>query len=279
MRDATGRVSAPTSIDDPDDPRVAEYRALNDAALRRAIEGAEVCIAEGSLVVERLLQTSFAVRSFLVSDRRWQSLGPLATALEAHPAPTYLASQAVMNQVAGFDIHRGVLASATRPALLPPVELLDAALVVAVLEGINDHENMGVIFRNADALGVDAIVLDSTSCDPLYRRAIRVSMGAVFAVPFTRFADLDELEGFTLVALSPSGEHPLDEVEADRVAILLGAEGPGLSHRTLAASDVRARIPMRAGIDSLGVASASAIAFQYFGRRHFGGRRAGTPDG
>ena len=198
MRDATGRVSAPTSIDDPDDPRVAEYRALNDAALRRAIEGADVCIAEGSLVVERLLRTSFAVRSFLVSDRRWQSLGPLATALEAHPAPTYLASQAVMNQVAGFDIHRGVLASATRPVLLPPVELLDAAVVVAVLEGVNDHENMGVIFRNAGTLGVDAIVLDSTA-DPLYRRAIRVDgsrlRGAVHPVRRSRRA-----RGFTLVA-------------------------------------------------------------------------------
>ena len=264
-------MSAPTSIDDPDDPRVAEYRALNDAALRRAIEGAEVCIAEGSLVVERLLQTSFAVRSFLVSDRRWRSLGSLATGARSASSADLpgIASgdepgRRVRHPSRGARVGHAAGGSFRRPTFSTP------AVVVAVLEGINDHENMGVIFRNADALGIDAIVLDSTSCDPLYRRAIRVSMGAVFAVPFTRFADLDELEGFTLVALSPSGEHALDEIEADRVAILLGAEGPGLSHRTLAASNVRARIPMRPGVDSLGVASASAIAFHYFGRRHFG---------
>ncbi|HTN81115.1 MAG TPA: RNA methyltransferase, partial [Acidimicrobiales bacterium] len=245
-------MSAATSIDDPDDPRLADYRALNDAALRRSVEGDTVCIAEGAFVVERLLRSPFAVRSFLVSERRWPSLGELGRAVETHEAPTFVVPQRVMNAVAGFDIHRGVLAAATRPR--PPAlsDVLEKAEVVAVLEGINDHENMGVIFRNADALGVDAVVLDPTCCDPLYRRSIRVSMGATFALPFTRFTDLDDLAGFTLVALSPTGDRSLDDVEADRVAIVLGAEGQGLRATTLAACDVRARIPMREGVDSLG---------------------------
>jgi tRNA G18 (ribose-2'-O)-methylase SpoU len=263
-------VSATTSIDDPDDPRVAEYRALNDAALRRSIERDEVCIAEGALVVDRLLHSPFSVRSFLVSDRRWPALGRLAGAIETHDAPAYLATQAVMNEIAGFDIHRGVLASATRPNPPTARDVLEAAALVAVLEGINDHENVGVIFRNADALGIDAVLLDPTCCDPLYRRAIRVSMGAAFVVPFARLATLDDVAGFTLVALTPSGEHELADVDADRVAVLLGAEGPGLSEQTLAASDLRVRIAMRPGVDSLGVASASAIAFHQFGRGHLG---------
>ena len=149
-----------------------------------------------------------------------------------------------------------------------------------MLEGINDHENMGVIFRNAAALGIDAIVLDPTSCDPLYRRAIRVSMGAVFdsAVHPVRRISRRVRGLHPCRPVAPRGRAAAREVDADRVALVLGAEGPGLSHRTLEASH-SARIPMRAGIDSLGVASASAIVFQYFGRRHFGGRRAGTPDG
>ena len=234
-----------------------------------------MCIAEGALVVDRLLHSPFSVRSFLVSERRWPALGPLATALAAHPAPTYLASQAVLNGIAGFDIHRGVLASATRPVTPTARDVLEAAAAVAVLEGINDHENMGVIFRNADALGIDAVLLDPTCCDPLYRRAIRVSMGAALVVPFARLATLDELAGFTLVALSPAGEHGLSDVHADRVAVLLGAEGPGLSERTLATGDLRVRIPMRPGVDSLGVGSASAIAFHYFGQGHHGRPRGG----
>jgi tRNA G18 (ribose-2'-O)-methylase SpoU len=260
-------VSTPTTIDDPDDPRVAEYRALNDAALRRSIEGEDVCIAEGTFVVERLLRSDYPVRSALVSENRWASLGALADALTSMQAPLYVAAQPVMNAVAGFDIHRGVLAAATRRPMPTPEDLLVAARALAVLEGINDHENMGVIFRNAAALGIDAVMLDPTCCDPLYRRSIRVSMGAVFATPFTRLASFDALRDFMLVGLTPSGDEALSEVPpTERVAILLGAEGPGLSAATLAACDRRVRIPMAPGVDSIGVASAAAIAFHHFGQ-------------
>ncbi len=261
-------MSTPTIIHDPDDSRLAEYRALNDAALRRSIEGEDVCIAEGAFVVARLLRSSYPMRSALVAESRWGSLGALAEALAAHPSPTYLAPQSVMNEIAGFDIHRGVLAAATRPSPRDAAAVLAEARIVAVLEGINDHENMGVIFRNADALGVDAVLLDPTCCDPLYRRAIRVSMGAVFDTPFARVAGAGALDGRASIGLTPSGDVDLDQIEPpDRVAILLGAEGPGLSAASLAACHHRARIGMRPGVDSIGVASASAIAFHHFGRR------------
>ena len=265
MRDATGHVSAPTTIDDPDDPRVADYHALNDAALRRDIEGDGVCIAEGAFVVDRLLRHPPLLRSALVADRRWPTLGPLADALVRAPMPVYVASQAVMNAVAGFDIHRGVLAAAHRPPPLDPAALLASTGVVAVLEGVNDHENMGAIFRNAAALGMHALLLDRTCCDPWYRRAIRVSMGTVFDLPHARLASLEQLEGFTLVALTPRGEEKLRRVSADRIALVLGAEGPGLSEGTLEACHHRMRIPMRPDLDSIGVASAAAIAFHLYG--------------
>ena len=266
MRDATGSVSAPTCIDDPDDPRLADYRALNDAALRRSIEGDNVCIAEGAFVVERLLRHPALLRSALVADRRWTALGPLADELTSATMPVYLASQAVMNTVAGFDIHRGVLAAARRPTPPDVDALLDTARVVAVLEGINDQENMGVIFRNAAALGIDALLLDFTCCDPWYRRSIRVSMGTVFDVPSARLGSLDQLDGFAVIALTPRGDEVLHRVEEDRVALVFGAEGPGLTDTTLAACHHRMRIPMRPEVDSLGVASAAAIAFHVFGR-------------
>ncbi len=261
-------MSAPTTIHDPGDPRLAEYRALNDAALRRSIEGDDVCIAEGAFVVARLLGSSYPMRSALVAESKWDSLGALARALAAHPSPLYLAPQSVMNEIAGFDIHRGVLASATRPAARDAAAVLAEAPVVALLEGINDHENMGVIFRNADALGIDAVLLDPTCCDPLYRRAIRVSMGAIFDVPFARVAGPGALDGRVSIALTPSGDVDLEQIDPpDRVAIVLGAEGPGLSPVLLAACHHRARIGMRPGVDSIGVASASAIAFHHFGGR------------
>ncbi len=267
-RDATGRMSAPTIIHDPKDPRLAEYRTLNDAGLRQSIEGDDVCIAESALVVARLLGSPYPMRSALVSESRWDSLGRLASDLAAHPSPIYVAAQPVMNEIVGFDIHRGVLAAATRPSPRDPDAVLADARVVAVLEGINDHENMGVIFRNADALGVDAVLLDPTCCDPHYRRAIRVSMGAIFDVPFARLATLQPIDGWTMVALTPSGDEELPQIDGpDRIALLLGAEGPGLTAAALAGCHHRVRIGMRPGVDSIGVASASAIAFHHFGRR------------
>jgi tRNA G18 (ribose-2'-O)-methylase SpoU len=218
-------------------------------------------------VIRALLRSPYRVRSLLLTELRWRAL---AAELEHIDAPVYIAAQAVVNEVSGFALHRGALASADRLPLAEPEELCRDAALVVVTEGINDHENLGALFRNAAAFGADAVLLDPTSCDPLYRRAVRVSMGHVLRVPFTRIdggptgiARLQRL-GFEVVALTPSGA--ADDIGAlrgsDRVrrALLVGAEGPGLAAATLAAADRRVRISMAPGVDSLNVATAAAIA-------------------
>lgn len=268
------------SIDDPADERVADYVGLTDAKLRRRIEepapeprlgagdGAGIFIAEGLHVIRRLLRSGYRVRSLLVIPRRLEAL---AGDLAGVDAPVYVAAPEVMNAVTGFDIHRGALASAARQPLPEPASLLARATRVCVLEGIADHENLGAIFRNAAALGVGALLLAPGCCDPLYRRAVRVSMGHVLDVPYAtlepwpeglkRVADA----GFRMVALTPDrSAEPIDDLalrQLDRVALLLGAEDRGLTHAAMAAAHVRARIPMAPGVDSLNVASAAAIAF------------------
>jgi tRNA G18 (ribose-2'-O)-methylase SpoU len=215
------------------------------------------------------------MRSALIAETKWQRLGPLGAALVAHPAPVYLAPLDVMSRVAGFAIHRGVLAAATRLVPPQPEALWRQASCLAVLEGINDHENLGSIIRSAAALGIDGLLLDPTCCDPLYRRTIRVSMGEVFGLPFARLHPWPDaiahvrLAGFSVVALSPHrGAATIASIERPaRPAILLGAEGPGLTKEALAAADHRVRIPMAPYIDSLGVAAAAAIAFHHFGGR------------
>jgi tRNA G18 (ribose-2'-O)-methylase SpoU len=175
-----------TAIEDPDDPRVAEYRHLTDVALRRAYEpDAGVLIAEGQLVITQLLRSSYRVRSFLTTPARLATLQALLACAPGCAAPVYVATPAVMAALAGFDVHRGLLAAADR-VLLPSLDdVTRGATAVTVLEGINDHENMGGLFRNAAAFGIDGMVLDPTCCDPLYRRAVRVSMGHVLRVPYT----------------------------------------------------------------------------------------------
>jgi tRNA G18 (ribose-2'-O)-methylase SpoU len=267
-------MASPTMIDDPTDPRLEEYTALNDAVLRQQIEGDTLCIAEGALVVSRVLRSRYPLRSALIAESRWSSLGPLGAALAAHPAPVYVAPLGVMSRVAGFAIHRGVVAAVTRLAPPPLDALLRKASCLAVLEGINDHENLGSIIRSAAALGVDGLLLDPTCCDPLYRRAIRVSMGEVFGLPFSRLEPWPDalaqvrLAGFTVVALTPHGEaEPITSIERPaRPAVLLGSEGPGLTENARDAADRRVRIPMTPNLDSLGVAAAAAIAFHHFGR-------------
>lgn len=247
-------------VDDPGDARLADYVGLTDAALARRDGGAFV--VEGVLAIRRLLTSRYPVRSLLLAANR---VGALADELDTVEAPVYVASQAVMNEVAGFAIHRGALAAADR---LPPpsvAEVVDGARLLAVLEGINDHENMGSLFRNAAAFGVAAVLLSPDCCDPLYRRSVRVSLGHVLHVPFTTLGSLDELDGFTTVALTPAADaEVLGSVErGERVAVLLGAEGSGLRPETLAAADRRVRIPMAPGVDSLNVATAAAIAFHH----------------
>jgi tRNA G18 (ribose-2'-O)-methylase SpoU len=226
-------------------------------------------IAEGEVVLRILLgeDSRCHAASLLIADKRLERLGPLIGALPAE-VPVYAASQAVMDVIVGFPIHRGIMAHGLRPPD-PGAEALLAALgpraVVLVLFGIANHDNMGGLFRNAAAFGAQAVLLDATCCDPLYRKAIRVSVGAALKVPFARLpvgeaaVDLLARNGFTVLALSPKGAEPLAGLRRpDRAAVLLGAEGPGLPDAVLAKARTVA-IPMAPGWDSLNVAAASAI--------------------
>lgn len=262
-------------IDDPADPRLDDYRDLTDAELRRRREtaagrGDGVFVAEGLLVIERLLSSRYPVRSMLLNPPKWERVRASGWSVEA---PIYVASRQVLAEVAGFDVHRGALAIASRLASPSLVSLVETARLVAVLDGLTNAENVGAIFRSAAALGVDAVLLSPTCVDPLYRRSVRVSMGETLALPW-RIADAwpDELavlaeRGFTTVGLDPAGSGRFDEVAGlERVALVLGEEGPGLSPAVKAAVDVQLSIPMRPGPDSLNVAAAAAIAFHRLGR-------------
>jgi tRNA G18 (ribose-2'-O)-methylase SpoU len=253
-------------ITDPDDERIADYRALTDVELRTRWEPPHgLFIAEGDLVLRRALKAGYRLRSVLVDAKRVDQVADLG--LE----PVYAASQDVLEQTTGFHVHRGMLASFHRQPPRNAPDVLAAARRVAILEDVNNHTNLGAIFRGAAALGMDAVLLSPACADPLYRRSVRVSMGEVFAVPYARLdpwpAALDEVRsaGFSLLALTPADDAlPIQYLDAERrrrPALLLGAEGSGLSRRALAASDVRVVIPMQAGVDSLNVAAAAAVAF------------------
>ena len=247
---------------------------MRDAELRRRYESERgVFIAEGLHAIRALLGSSYPVRSILVTDRQWGALrSDVAAAGSA--APVFVADREVLAAVAGFDLHRGAVAAAGRLPPARPAELLpDGPALVAVAEGLNDHENLGALFRNAAAFGVAAVLLDPTCADPLYRRSVRVSLGHVLRVPFARLDPWPERlgvlrdAGFEVVALTPAPDaEPIDRLAGARIALLLGAEGPGLSDAARDAADRRARIPMAPGVDSLNVATAAAIAFHRLGR-------------
>jgi tRNA G18 (ribose-2'-O)-methylase SpoU len=259
-----------TDITDPHDARLDSFRDLNSIDRRPDLpSGKGLVIAEGVLVVQRMLASPFTPFAFLGTDRRLAELRP---DLAGNPAPFYRASAELMAEVVGFHLNRGVLAAARREPERSLPQVIDGARTVAVLEGVNDHENLGAIFRNAAGLSVDAVVFGSGCADPLYRRAVRVSMGHALLVPYARAADwptdLKALRqnGFRLLAMTPNSDAtPLPEAMAsvrhDRVAVLVGAEGPGLSRAVLQASDLRVRVPMSRGTDSLNVATAAALAF------------------
>jgi len=262
----------PVYIDSPDDELLAPYRSLRDPARRMAMEAeGGHFIAEGVTVVRRLLQSSLTIRSVLVVEGKQQRVDDL---LPAH-VPLLVVPQSVMNTVAGFDLHRGVLACADRPTWVPLATLAATSRTIAVLEGLNDHENLGAIARSARALGIDAMLLDPTTADPWYRRAVRVSMGEMMFLPLARATAwphaLHELRahGFVVAALTPAPDAvdlaAFASTRPERVAVLLGAEGPGLSQAALNASDVRVRIPIRTTVDSLNVGHAAAIAFAALG--------------
>ncbi len=257
-------------IDDPGDARLDNFRDLNSIDRRPDLpSGKGLVIAEGVLVVQRMLASPFTPMAFLGTDRR---LTELRADLYGHPAPYYRVSAEVMAEAIGFHLNRGVLAAARRQPDRTVADVVEGARTVVVLEGVNDHENLGAIFRNAAGLDVDAVVFGSGCADPLYRRAVRVSMGHALLVPFARANDwpteLKALQqsGFRLLAMTPGADakalpEAMAEVHGERVAILVGAEGPGLSYAAMKASDLRVRIPMSRGTDSLNVATAAALAF------------------
>jgi tRNA G18 (ribose-2'-O)-methylase SpoU len=255
------------SIDSPDDPRIADYRALTDVELRTKWEPPNgLFIAEGELVIQRALKAGYRMRSALVDEKRAAQLTGLPP-----DAPLYSAPPAILESITGFHVHRGVLASFHRRELTPLPELLANAKRLAVLEGLNTHTNLGALFRSAAALGIDAVVLSPDCADPLYRRAVRVSMGEVFAIPYAKSEDWPRTltairdAGFTLLAMTPADDavpmQNLTPAQRERPALLLGAEGPGLTEHALRSSTVRVAIPMQNGVDSLNVATAAAIAF------------------
>jgi len=254
-------------VHDPADPRLADYRDLRDVTLRRSLEAAHgLFLAEGEKVVRRAVEAGYRPRSFLMAPR-W--LDGLADVWEPTDAPVLVVSEELAEQVTGFHVHRGALASLERRPLPTVAEVVAGARTVVVLEDVVDHTNVGAVIRSCAALGVDAVLLSPRCADPLYRRAVKVAMGAVFAVPWTRLEDWStavadlQAAGFTTVALTLAEDAvPLTDAVAgaDRVALLLGSEGHGLSPRWQSAADRRAVIPMRAGVDSLNVAAAAAVA-------------------
>lgn len=252
-------------ITDAGDERIADYRALTDVELRTRWEPPHgLFIAEGELVLRRALRAGYAPRSFLVEEKRIAQIEDLTG------APVYAAAPSVLEEVTGFHVHRGVLASFHRKPLPTVDAVLAAAHRVVILEDINNHTNIGAIFRGVAGLGFDAVLLSPTCADPLYRRSVRVSMGEVFAIPYATLEPWPSAlqsvrdRDFTVLALTPAADalplQHLTQAQRSRPALLLGAEGPGLSRKALAASDVLVRIPMRHNVDSLNVAAATAVA-------------------
>lgn len=264
-------------VDDPEDPRLAPFVRLRDPALRAVLEGPSptgegLFVCEGKTALPRILSSRYPVVSVLVTPARLEQLRPL---LEPHDVDVLVAAQPVIDRVTGYHLHRGVVAAGRRLPLEPPAELLARCRRVCVLEGLVDQENLGAIARSAAALGIDALALDPSCCDPLYRRVVRVSMGWILHLPWTRLtrwpADLGLLRdlGFRLVALDPDAPTTLDELAPgpeERLALVLGTEGPGLSPAALAACDLAVRIRQHPAVDSLNVGHAAAIAFHRLGR-------------
>ena len=258
-------------VDDPSDPRLALYRNLTDVKLRRATDAAHgVFLAEGKLVVRRLAESGHAIHSVFLAANRTESLADVIASVDA---PIYVGPPGLLEATTGFNIHRGVLAIGERPPAGQLDSLLEAARTLAIVEDVTDHENLGALARSAHALGIDGLVLSPGCCDPLSRRALRVSMGTLLDLPHVRVttwpADLDILKrrGFVLWALTPAGRIDLQALRPpERVAMMFGTEGAGLSQAAMERADASVAIPVRTGTDSLNVAAAAAIVFHHLGR-------------
>ena len=269
-------MAAQVRVSDAGDPRLADYISLTDVRLRRSLEAAQgLFIAEGEKVIRRAIAAGYPVRSVLVAADRLATIADVVAGLPAGPdgdVPVYVLPPEVAEQLTGYRVHRGALTSMQRLPLPSVAEVLAGARRIVVLEDIVDHANVGAVFRCVAALGFDGVILAPRCADPLYRRAVKVSMGAVLAVRYGRLADwragLAEVraDGFRLLALTPDpAALPIGTVSAavapaDKLALLIGGEGHGLSSRWLDAADQAVQIPMSRGVDSLNVASAAAIA-------------------
>jgi tRNA G18 (ribose-2'-O)-methylase SpoU len=264
-----------THVSDPGDPRLSDYLSLTDVELRKSLEAEHgLFVAEGEKVIRRAAAAGYRVRSLLATEQKAPGLADLAARCGG---PAYVVPAAVAEQLTGYHVHRGALAAMDRRPLPAVAEVLAGARSALVLEDIVDHTNVGAIFRCAAALGVGAVVVSPRCADPLYRRSVKVSMGAVFAVPYARMTDwygglaTVRAAGFRLLALTPDpAARPLGEVTGpgERAALLLGTEGDGLSSRWRHLADQSVRIPMdpgaqAAGVDSLNVVAAAAIACQW----------------
>ncbi|WP_420111721.1 TrmH family RNA methyltransferase [Pseudactinotalea sp.] len=262
-------------LDDPDDDRVADYTRLTDVVLRAKHEPSKgLYIAESSTVIGRAIAAGHRPRSFLMAPRWLDGLRDVLDSVgagEGGDVPVYVAEEDILKQLTGFHLHRGALAAMHRPPLAPVSEIVANARRVAILEDVVDHTNVGAAFRSAAAIGVDAVLVTPKCADPLYRRSVRVSMGTVFQVPWTRIdpwpGGVEELRdlGFRVCALALGHDSvTLDDVASDppeRLAWVLGTEGDGLSRGAIDAADQVVRIPMAGGVDSLNVAAAAAVAF------------------
>lgn len=267
-------------IDSLEDERLDVYARLTEAQLRNKLEPEKgIFIAESPKVIERALAGGMQPLSFLMEEKWLEPMRDMVdscTGEDGEEVPVFTGSREMLEKLTGFTLTRGVLCAMRRPVLPSVQELLRGARRVAVLEGIVDHTNVGAIFRSAAALGMDAVLVTPTCCDPLYRRAVRVSMGTVFQVPWTRIgetaadwpeAGMDLLRdcGFATAAFALTDEsislRALERMDCEKLALVFGTEGDGLSHDTIAKCDYTVKIPMRHGVDSLNVAAASAVAF------------------
>jgi tRNA G18 (ribose-2'-O)-methylase SpoU len=247
-------------IGDPADPRLRDFLDLRDTAMRAAREPEEgFFLAEGELTIRRALAAAYRPRAVLTTEEWLESLIDIE-------APTLVVADDVLRATTGFPVHRGALASFERKPLPSLDAVVGPARRVVVLEDLADHTNVGAIFRSAAALGWDAVVLTPRCGDPLYRRAVRTSMGAAFTVPWTRLdhrAGVESLRGagLAVIALTPDGDQDIADLEVpERLALVVGTEGPGVSERWRASVDAQVRIAMHGGIDSLNVSNAAAIA-------------------
>lgn len=265
-------------LPEPDDSTLRDYTALRDVSLRRSMETERgLYIAEGEKVVRRAVEAGHRPRSFLLAPR-W--IDALRDVLDASAVPCYVLSEQAIENITGFHVHRGALAAMHRPAPRSPVDVLQGARRVLVAEDLVDHTNIGAVMRNVAALGFDAVLLSPRCADPLYRRSVKVAMGAVFSLPYARIEDwyaapeLLREQGFTSYALTLAPDavalEDVDTAGDDKIAVIVGSEGPGLSPHWQRSADQRVTITMAAGIDSLNVAACTAIACWHF--RPAGGR-------